>query len=282
MAHPPQLTDRDALNRARARAQRRGDARFLHDIAIDNLNERLTEVNRAFTAPALVTGHPQIWAPAFPEATVVPDSETLDLQAGAHDLVIHAIAMHWAGDPIGQIIQCRRALRPDGLFLGVLPGGQTLAELRAVLAQAESNLTGGLSPRVVPMAELRDLGALLQRANMALPVADSIPVTVTYAKLAALLHDLRGMGETNALEQRHRRPPPRTLFTEAERFYTDAFATADGRLPATFELVFLTGWAPDASQPQPLRPGSARTPLAEALNTSETPLPDSAHPPRRD
>ncbi len=282
MTQPPQLTDRDALRRTRARAQRLGVARFLHDIAIDNIKERLTEVNRSFTAPAIVTGHPAIWADAFPGATVVPDTDVLDLQAGAHDLVIHAMAMHWAGDPIGQLIQCRHALRPDGLFLAVLPGGQTLAELRAALAQAESDLTGGLSPRVVPMAELRDLGALLQRAGMALPVADSMPFTATYPALSALVRDLRGMGETNALAQRHRAPAPRGLFALAARHYAEAFAGPDGRLPATFELVFLTGWAPDASQPQPLRPGSARARLADALDTRETPLPDPAAPSHRD
>ena len=150
-------------------------------------------------------------------------------------------------------------------------GGATLQELRAALAQAETTLTGGLSPRVLPMADIRDLGGLLQRAGLALPVADSRKLTVRYPDLATLIRDLRGMGETNALAARHRALPPRDLFTETERLYRQHFAD-DGYLLATFELVFLTGWAPDATQPQPLRPGSAQTRLADALGVPETPL----------
>ena len=264
------LTDRAALAAHRARAT--PDALFLHRLATDAVEERLSEVNRAFTAPAVVTGFPDAWAAVAPGARLVSDEPTLDLEPGAHDLVIHALALHWADDPVGQLIQCRRALRPDGLFLGVAFGGESLAELRAALAEAEASLTGGLSPRVAPMAEIRDLGALLQRAGFALPVADNDRRTVTYPSALHLMRDLRAMGETNALAARHRRTPPRALFAEAARLY-DAAHGADGRVPATVEMIHLAGWAPHESQPQPLRPGSAAARLAEALGAAETPPP---------
>ena len=282
--HPPttpQLTDRSALARFRARAARGGfgpPARFLHDAAADEIELRLNELNRAFTRPALVTGHPDLWAPRLPGARVVTDAPVLDLAEGAHDLVVHAMALHWADDPVGQLVQCCRALVPDGLLLAVAPGGQTLAGLRAVLAEAEVAVTGGLSPRVLPMAEIRDLGGLLQRAGLALPVADSLGLDVSYADAWALMRDVRAMGEGNALLARHRRPVRPGLFRQAARRYRDLYPAAEGRVAARFELIFLTGWAPDASQPQPLRPGSARARLADALGTQEVPLPDPAAP----
>jgi SAM-dependent methyltransferase len=226
-----------------------------------------------------VTGHPEFWQARLPEARVVPDDETLALQPGAQDLVVHALALHWANDPVGQLIQARRALRPDGLFLGVTFGGRSLAELRAVLAEAEVALTGGLSPRVLPMADVRDLGGLLQRAGLALPVADTAQHVVTYDDLDALIADLRAMGETAALTERDRRAPPRRLFETARDLYAQSFPAGDGRIRATAELVYLTGWAPDESQPKPLRPGSATARLADALGTVETPSGDTA--PRR-
>ncbi|MGG7645314.1 methyltransferase domain-containing protein [Rhodovulum sp. YNF3179] len=270
MQTPTRLTDRTALARFRARARRDpNSALFLHDRAASELHERLAEVKRSFSAPAIVTGFPEAWAGVLPGATVVPDAETLDLQPGRHDLVVHALALHWADDPVGQLVQCRRALQADGLFMAMLFGGQTLAELRAALAEAESRLTGGLSPRVLPMGEIRDLGALLQRAGFALPVADSAPLTVRYESAFHLMRDLRAMGETNALAQRHRAPARRALFTEAARIYAAHHAGADGRVPATFETVWLTGWAPHESQQKPQRPGSATARLADALGTEE-------------
>ena len=262
---PPILTDRAALARHRARAT----AFFLQEEARDEIQERLTEVNRTFTAPVVVSSFPALWAD-FP---VVADDETLDLHEGAHDLVIHALALHWANDPVGQLVQCRRALRPDGLFLGLMFGGQTLHELRACLAEAEVEVTGGLSPRVLPMGEIRDLGALLQRAGFALPVADSYTRTVLYRDALHLMADLRAMGEGNALMARLRRPTRRAVLARAMALYHDRFATADGRIPATFEVIALTGWAPHDSQQKPLRPGSAATRLAEALHAAERPLP---------
>jgi hypothetical protein len=266
------MTDRTALLRHRARADR-DPVLFLHEEAAREIEERLAEVNKAFTAPALV-GH--VTAPfraILPDAPIIPDSDRLEF-AASHDLIVHTFGLHWADDPVGQLVQSRLALVPDGLFLAVLFGGQTLHELRASLAEAETRLTGGLSPRVLPMADVRETGALLQRSGLALPVADSVRLTVRYRDLAGLMRDLRGMGETNALAARHRRVPPKDLFALAECLYSKAFTDPEGYLPATFELVFLTGWAPSDTQPTPLRPGSAKARLADALNTRETPLDD--------
>jgi len=266
MAHiPPHLTDRDRLDAQRRRAEAAGFADFLHRAARDEVEERLAMVNRGFTAPAIVTPFPQLWADLLPGVAVVPDDPVLALGPGNHDLVIHALGLHWADDPVGQIVQCTRALVPDGMFLGLTFGGQTLAELRQALAEAEVEETGGLSPRILPMGEIRDLGALLQRAGLALPVADSITLTATYADALALMRDLRAMGETNAMTQRLRRPTGRRVIARAATLYADAHGLPDGRIPATFEIVALTGWAPGPGQPQPLRPGSATTRLADAL-----------------
>jgi SAM-dependent methyltransferase len=267
MQTPPLLTDHTALQRNR----RRGAVTFLHAAVATEIKERLAEVNRTFTQVAIVTGFPEFWRALWPKATIVPDTDRLDLAPGAHDLVIHALALHWANDPVGQLVQCRHALRPDGLLLAALFGGQTLHELRSALAEAEAQITGGLSPRVAPMGEIRDLGALLQRAGLALPVADALPLTVSYAGLTDLMHDLRGMGEGNALAARLRRPSRAQVFARAEAIYRTAFGTADGRIPATFELVTLTGWAPAADQQQPLRPGSATHRLADALHPQGNP-----------
>lgn len=279
----PEITDRTALarHRARARALARGnpDGLFLHHAARREIQERLTLVNRSFTRPAIVTAFAEVWAPAWPAARLVPDDEILALGPAAHDLVIHALALHWANDPLGQLIQARRALKPDGLFLGILFGGETLNELRTALAEAEVAVTGGLSPRVLPMGEIRDLGALLQRAGFALPVADLIPLRVSYETPLQLMHDLRAMGETNALAQRHRRPMRRAVLDRALRLYQQRHAR-DGRITASFDLIVLTGWAPGPGQPKPLRPGSATARLADALGTAERPLGDPVRPPR--
>lgn len=263
------MTDRPALLRNRARAD--AGALFLHQEVRAEVEERLAEVNRAFTDIAVVTGFPALWS-GF-GAVTVPDEDVLGLQVQDHDLVIHALALHWSNDPVGQLVQCRRALRADGLFLGFLFGGQTLAELRACLAQAEAEVTGGLSPRVLPMGEIRDLGALLQRAGFALPVADSFTKTVIYRDALALMRDLRAMGEGNALMARLRRPTRRAVLLRAAELYAAHHAGADGRIRATFEIICLTGWSPDESQPKPLRPGSAAQRLADVLGTDELRLP---------
>ena len=266
MNAPPPLTDRPALIRQRARAAA-APALFLHDLVRDEVQDRLAEVNRSFTAPAVVTGWPGVWRDALPGARIVADDEVLDLAPAAHDLVIHALALHWASDPVGQLIQCARALRPDGLLIAALFGGRTLQELRVHLAAAEAAATGGLSPRVMPMGDIRDLGGLLQRAGLALPVADSLVQAVVYRDAWALMRDLRAMGEGNALAARLRRPTRRAVLAGAA-----ARHAADGaaRITATFEIVFLTGWSPHPGQPKPLRPGSATASLADALQQAIT------------
>jgi SAM-dependent methyltransferase len=277
MTAPPPLTDRIALARNRARAARISDrALFLQQDVMDEVQERLAEVNRRFTDVAVVTGEPALWQQALPGARIVPDTPVLDLAPTSQDLVIHALCLHWADDPVGQIVQCARALRPDGLFLAALFGGRTLHELRACLAEAEVAATGGLSPRVLPMGEIRDLGALVQRAGLALPVADSVTRNVLYRDALHLMADLRSMGETNALHARQRRFTRRRVIAEAVSRYAQAWVQADRRVRATFEIIFLTGWAPHADQQKPLRPGSAARRLSDALGAPETPLPREA------
>jgi SAM-dependent methyltransferase len=195
--------------------------------------------------------------------------ENLPLEEGSQDLAVSAMLMHALNDPVGHLVQLRRALKPDGLLLAALFGGQTLHELRASLAEAEAEVEGGLSPRVAPMAEIRDLGALLQRAGFAMPVADAERLTVTYATPLHLMRELRAMGETNILSARRRQPLRRGTLMRACDIYAIHFAAPDGRVRATFEIVFLTGWAPAPDQPQPLRPGSAKARLADALGVPE-------------
>lgn len=272
MTTPPILTDVRALARNRARSTQ--DAMFLHQAAVVEVQDRLGMVNKSFTDTALVTDHMQFWGASFDGATKVAANETLALPVGSQDLVVHAMALHWANDAVGQLIQCRRALRADGLFIAASFGGQTLHELRACLAEAEAEVTGGLSPRVAPMAELRDLGGLLQRAGFALPVADAMSLNVEYSDAWHLMRDLRAMGEGNALQGRVRHPTRRAVFERTADLYQSNFATASGRINATFEMIFLTGWAPDESQQKPLRPGSAQQRLADALGTDETKLPN--------
>ncbi|MEO0914253.1 MAG: methyltransferase domain-containing protein [Pseudomonadota bacterium] len=281
MSHPP-LFEAAALARRRARVAG-AEADFVHRQAAAEVQERLIEVNRSFTAPAIVGPMAGLWADLLGlEARLVADADVLDLETGAHDLVIHALALHWANDPVGQLVQMRRALRPDGLAIAVLFGGRSLQELRAALAEAESTVRGGISPRVAPMGDLRDLGALLQRAGLALPVADSVPLEITYADLPALMRDLRAMGETNVMAARERRFLRRDVLAEAGRIYAAAYPAADGRIRATAEFVFLTGWAPAPDQPQPLRPGSAKARLADALRVPELSAGDVTPRPRPD
>jgi len=275
MNGPDRLTDRKQLlhNRARATAMEAPAMFLLEDVALE-LKERLNEVNRTFTQPAIVTGFPDFWANFLPDAKIIPDDELLDLEPQAHDLILHAMSLHWADDPVGQMIQCHRALKPDGLFIATLFGGQTLQELRAAMAEAEVALTGGLSPRIAPMAEIRDLGALLQRAGFALPVADNLTRNVTYKDALSLMRDLRAMGEGNALNQRLRNPSKKALFQAILQAYAQHFPADDNRIQATFDIITLTGWAPDESQQKPLRPGSAQQSLANALKTTEISIPE--------
>lgn len=243
---------------------------FFQQEITHEVHERLAEVNKSFTQPVVITPFPALWQGFAP---TVPEGPHLKLAQAAHDLVIHALCLHWADDPVGQLIQCRRALCPDGLFIGALFGGHTLHELRMCLAEAEVEVTGGLSPRILPMAEIRDVGGLLQRAHFTLPVADSFRKIIRYKSAYHLMRDLRAMGEGNAMHARLRRPARRAIFAKAAEMYAARFADDEGYIPATFEVIFLTGWAAHESQPKPLRPASARARLADALGTKELILP---------
>ena len=196
---------------------------------------------------------------------LVAAPEHLPLDPGSIDLAVSLLALHEANDIPGMLVQIRRALKPDGLFLGCMAGVATLFELRDALLAAEIELHGGASPRVIPFTDVRDAGALLQRAGFALPVADVETVTVRYDNLFGLMTDLRAMGAASALEARSRKPATRTLFARAAQIYAERHSDADGRIRATFSLVWMSGWAPDPSQQKPLKPGSAQVSLARIL-----------------
>ena len=201
--------------------------------------------------------------------TLAANEELLPFAPESFDLVISNLSLHWVNDLPGCLVQIRQCLKPDGLFLATMLGGDTLAELRQALMEAELATTGGVSPRVSPFADLRDAGSLLQRAGFALPVVDGDRLTATYPDILALMRDLRGMGETNAVQARPRRFARRTLFAHADHLYRRT-AASDGRLPATFQILTMTAWAPDAAQQQALPRGSARTRLADALGIDPT------------
>lgn len=212
----------------------------------------------------------------FADGTLVADEEFLPIADERLDLVTSVLTLHWTNDLPGALIQINRALKPDGLFIAAMFGGETLCELRDSLTWAEIEIDGGLSPRISPFPQLQELGALLQRAGFALPVVDSERITVTYDHPFKLMAELRGMGEANALVERRRTPLRRGTLLAAAKYYQDRFADSDGRIPATFELHFLTGWAPHESQQKPLRPGTAQQRLADALGTVEHAAGDKA------
>ncbi|ACL56700.1 Methyltransferase type 11 [Methylobacterium nodulans ORS 2060] len=289
MSTPPPLFDATLIRKRLARAKAAGFADFLVARACEDLGERLGTVLRTFEQ-ALDCGTPTPQAAAWlresgragdlvrlaplPEpaqpgiALAVGDAEALPFGEGRFDLALSLLALQHANDLPGALIQIRRALKPDGLFVGCLMGGRSLAELRQVLAEAESEMEGGVSPRVAPFAEVRDLGGLLQRAGFALPVTDVETVPVRYATPFGLMRDLRAMGLTNALRER-RGSLRRATLMRAAALYAERFADADGRVRATFELIWLSGWVPHESQQKPLRPGSAKMRLADALGTTE-------------
>jgi SAM-dependent methyltransferase len=288
------IFDRPLIRRRQQRAAALGPATFLLDRVAEDLADRLAAVLRRFDL-AVDLGTPAnavqgalarlgsvgtiVGARAPPEANerpaksatarIIADEETLPFGDASLDLVVSALALQFVNDLPGALVQIRRALKPDGLFLAALCGGDTLTELRQSFAAAESDIEGGVSPRVAPFADLRDLGALLQRAGFALPVTDTDRLIVRYDSAFALMHDLRRMGATNALIARRRTPLRRATLLRMAEIYGDRFADADRRIRATFEIVWLSGWAPHPSQQQPLRPGSARSRLAEALGTRE-------------
>jgi SAM-dependent methyltransferase len=287
----PLIFDRRLLRVRYRRAVAAGPETFLLDRVADDLSERLGAVLRRFDlvldlgtpGDALRTalaGVPSVGSIIAARATppesnaratmfVVADEEALPFGSTVFDLVVSALSLQFVNDLPGTLVQIRRVLKPDGLFVAALAGGDTLTELRQSFAAAESEIEGGISPRVAPFADVRDLGALLQRAGFALPVTDVDRITVRYGSVFALMQELRRMGATNALIDRRRVPLRRaTLFRMAE-IYAERFADPDGRLRATFEIVWLAGWAPHPSQQQPLKPGSARARLADALGARE-------------
>ena len=205
---------------------------------------------------------------------LVADEEALPFASRSLDLVVSGLALHLVNDLPGALVQIRRALKPDGLLLAALLGGETLRELREAWLAAEAELAGGVSPRVAPFADVRDMGALLQRAGFALPVVDSETVVVSYETPLALMQELRAMGASNVLSHRRRSPVTRGLLKRAAEVYAERFSQLDGRVTATFEILNLTAWAPDESQPKPLRPGSAKTRLADALGVPERKVPE--------
>jgi len=209
--------------------------------------------------------------------TVASDSEILPFEPASFELVTSVLSLHWINDLPGLMHQVRQVLVPDGLFLGCLFGGGTLPELRAALIEAESEVTGGISPRLSPLPGLQDMASLLQRAGFALPVADVERVTVRYGHPMKLLQDLKGMGEQAAFAPRdgqERRPLSRRILARMSEIYADRFSDADGKVRATFEIIWLSGWAPHASQPKPLKPGSGQHSLADAIRRARDQEPD--------
>jgi SAM-dependent methyltransferase len=303
MPQGPLVFDRPLVRARRRRAMALAPVTFLIERVAEDFADRLAAVLRRFEV-ALDLGTPtdavhRVLAASGKVATVIAadalfalprlrgsvgegagvglavalDEEMLAFRDASLDLVVSALALQYVNDLPGTLIQIRRALKPDGLFLAALAGGATLTELREAFAAAEAEIEDGVSPRVAPFAELRELGALLQRAGFALPVTDVDRLTVRYASPFALMHELRRMGATNALAERRRRPLKRATLLRMAEIYADRFSDRDGRIRATFEIVWLSGWAPHPSQQKPLAPGSARRRLADVLGTKEIRLP---------
>ena len=298
-AAPPLVFDRALLDERRRRRLDRGKQaatsgqarddgeRFLLRAVADDLAERLSLVDRRFAVGVDLGGHTGEMAALLRASgqvetvlrierlaglvsndpfAAVGDEETLPLGEDSVDLIVSTLSLHLTNDTPGTLVQIRRALKPDGLFLAGFLGGDTLHELRGSLVAAEAELSGGISPRVAPFADIRDAGALLQRTGFALPVTDQDRLTVRYDTMFDLMEDLRAMGMANMLRERSMRPAPRRLFVRAAEIYAERHADPDGRVRATFEIISMSGWKPHPRQQKPLRPGSARGSLAAALN----------------
>jgi SAM-dependent methyltransferase len=267
----PTLFDRALLGMRLARARRSGAVTFLLERATEDMADRLQAVARSFAASA------DIWTPCDGLAEALKNrvgsmarvefaaGEALSLAPDTLDLVVSALAFQFVNDLPGVLAQIRRALKPDGLLLAAMLGGDTLTELRQSFAAAEAECEGGASPRVAPFADLRDIGALLQRAGFALPVTDVDRVVVRYGSAFALMGDLRRMGATNVLRERRHTPTRRATMLRMAQIYGERFADPDGRIRATFDIVWLSGWAPHESQQKPLKPGSAQASLEAAV-----------------
>ena len=282
-----QIFDRSTVRQRRDRAVPCfDDFSFLKDEVADRLIERLEEINRDFGIVLDLGAHKGVlgrridhellvsadlshgMASACEGHSIVACEESLPFKGGVFDLVISNLAMHWVNDLPGALLQANRVLKPDGLFLASIFGGETLKELRQSLLQAESEISGGVSPRVSPFADVRDVGGLLQRAGFALPVADSDTITVSYEHPMKLMQDLRGMAESNAVFARQKAFTSKTVMMRAAEIYSERYAGADGRVPATFQIIYMTGWHEHESQQKPMKPGSAKMRLADALGAT--------------
>lgn len=293
MAQPDPLFDLDLLNQRRNRWARHVKAQdFLLRRVGEDFSERLAIIKRRFAKTLVLGAHHGIigkeittlenvdWVISAeasealldqcPGTCIRADQEWLPIKDGSVDLVLSPLALHYANDLPGTLAQIRRALKNDGLLLGALLGGHTLTELRQAWLQAEAEVTGGASPRVAPFADIRDIGALLQRAGFALPVVDSERLTVNYATPLALMQELKAMAASNFLQARSRTPVTRKMLKRACEIYQDQFADATtGRCPATFEILTVSAWAPDDSQQKPLPRGSAKMRLSDALGVTK-------------
>lgn len=284
MSAPPRIFDSKAYALRRARAARAGGTSFIARGAAEHLAERLGAVRREFTRGLDLGSRPESFSLLEPlahrwqRASFFDDAngESLPFEPGSFDLVTSVLSLHAVNDLPGALIQIRRALKPDGLFIAALFGGATLHELRESFAAAESEISGGMSPRVAPFADVRDLGHLLQRAGFSLPVTDTERTTIRYREFATLVSDLRALGETNALTLRSRKFLRRDVLAAALAHYAADHAEVDGRFRATFDVAYLTGWAAHESQQKPLAPGSATSRLADVLQTKERSAGDKA------
>jgi SAM-dependent methyltransferase len=297
------LFDRHLLRKRRARfAHEIGEREFLIAYVAREIKERVEIMLREFpraldlgayhgllgcTVATLPSVGEMIYAEsAFEYATLCPrpalvcDEDLLPFKDASFNLVVSGLALHRVNDLPGSLIQIRRALAPDGLFMAAALGAGALIELREALIEAEDEMEGGASPRVSPFGDVRSYGALLQRAGFALPVADAEVLKVTYPSPRDLMREVRALGGGNVLMARKRAPLARRTLARAEDIYRTKHGTADGKVTATFEFVFMSGWSPDASQQKPLQPGSAKQRLADALNTKEVSAGDKASFPR--
>ncbi|EFO33508.1 putative methyltransferase C20orf7 family protein [Roseibium sp. TrichSKD4] len=290
----PEIFDRQLLKTRWKRALNSAPdgADFLLKNVAEDLGDRLVSIKREFTTAIELGGHSTHLEDAleqtpnvgdvfrfdvlctdkrFPAPACVVDDACPPLAEESVDLIVSALHLHLINDLPGTLIQLNRALRPDGLFLATLPGMDTLWELRDVMMQAEIEVTGGVSPRISPFGDTRDLGSLLQRAGFALPVTDVDRLIVRYDTMFDLLRDLRAMGATSVLTERSKKPLRKDVLMKAAALYAEKYADPDGRIRATFSMVTMSGWRPHESQQQPLKPGSAKVRLADALGTVETP-----------
>lgn len=272
MGNSKEIIDKEALARSRARSDKKDN--FLQKLAVQEIKDRLKFIKKRFEKILIICNNSYYWQNAFNEADFISDDEILKFPRADYDLVIHGMSLHYSNDPIGQLIQCRSFMEKGGLLLGIFLGGQTLNELRAAIASAEIELTGGISPRVLPMIDIRDAGSFLMRAGFSLPVADISVNEIDYKKPSDLLYDLRKMGETNVQKHRLKKFSHRKLFSLTSDKYIQSQNSKNKRVTATFEFITITGWVSSQDTPKPLKRGSATMRLADALNVKEEKLKD--------